>query len=64
MPWTLFQFEFLIIWRMSALEKWQLAEKFSFSKVNCDGNTLSSAKKKKKKEKINNVLAKNFALVN
>ena len=32
---------------MSFLEKWQLANKFSASKVDCDGNIHLSAKKKK-----------------
>ena len=39
-PWALFESRFLIIWRMSFLEKWQLANEFSVSKVNCDGNTF------------------------
>ena len=43
-PWA-FHSGFLIIWRMSFLEKWQLANTFSVTKVNCDGNTLLSAKK-------------------
>ena len=42
-----FESEFLIIWGMSFLEKWQL-EKFSVNKVDCDGNILLSAKKKLK----------------
>ena len=46
-PWALFQSGFLIIWRISFLEKWQLANKFSVSKVNCDGNTLPSVCKKR-----------------
>ena len=46
MPWALFESEFLIIWRMSFLEKWQLANKLSISKVDCDGNTLLSTKKR------------------
>ena len=47
------------------LEKWQLANEFSVSKVNCDGNTLLPAKKEWKISfKINNALVKNFALVN
>ena len=29
------------------MEKWQLANKFSVSKVNCDGNTLPSVCKKR-----------------
>ena len=33
MLWALFEPEFLIIWRMSFLEKQQLANKFSISKV-------------------------------
>ena len=42
---------------------------FLVSKVNCDGNTLFSAKKKRVEDftflkKINNVLVENFALVN
>ena len=45
---TLFESEFLIIWTMYFLEKWQLANKFFASKVNCDGNTLLSAKKELK----------------
>ena len=52
---------------MSFLEKWQLANKFSVSKVDCDGNTLLFAKKELKISlffKINNVFVKNFALVN
>ena len=31
---------------MHFLEKWQLANKFFVRKVNCDGNTLLSAKKR------------------
>ena len=31
---------FLIIWTMSFLEKWQLANEFSVSKVNCDDYPL------------------------
>ena len=50
------------------MEKWELANKFSVSKVDCDGNTLLSACKELKislfEKKINNVLVKNFALVN
>ena len=38
MPWALFEPEFLIIWRMSFLEKWHLANKFPVSKVDYDGN--------------------------
>ena len=38
--WVLFESKFLIIWRMSSLEKWQLAHEFSVSKVNCVSNTL------------------------
>ena len=34
--------------RMSFLEKWQLANEFSVCKVNCDGNTLLSAKQELK----------------
>ena len=54
---------------MSFLEKWQLANKFSASKVECDGNTLLSAKKELKfslfkKNQQCTVLAKIFALVN
>ena len=30
----------LIIWSMSPLEKWQLANEFSISIVNCDGNAF------------------------
>ena len=33
---------------MSLLEKWQLTNKFSLSKVDCDGKTLLSAKKELK----------------
>ena len=47
------------------LEKWQLANKFSDSKVGCDGNTLLPAKKELKNSLffflIKNVLPKNFA---
>ena len=49
------------------LEKWQLANKFSDSKVGCDGNTLLPAKKELKNSPffffflIKNVLPKNFA---
>ena len=46
MSWALFESEFLIIWRMPFLEKWQLANKFSVSKVDCDSNTLLSANKR------------------
>ena len=50
------------------LGKRQLANKFSASKVDCDGNTLLSAKIELKFSlfflKINNVLVKTFALVN
>ena len=45
MSWALFESEFLTIWRMSFLEKWQLANKFFVSEVDCNGNTLLSAKK-------------------
>ena len=31
-----------IIWRMSFLEKWQLVNECSVSKVNCGSNTLKS----------------------
>ena len=48
MEWALFESEFLIIWRISFLEKWQLADKFSVSKFDCDGNTLLFAKKELK----------------
>ena len=49
------------------MEKWQLANKFSDSKVGCDGNTLLPAKKELKNSLffffflIKNVLPKNFA---
>ena len=43
-PWALFESGFLIIWRMSFLEKWQLSN-FFVSKINCDSNTHLSAKK-------------------
>ena len=53
------------------LKKWQLAKEFSVCKVNCDGNTLSSSAKKKKRVedftiflKSTMYLLKNFALVN
>ena len=39
-PWALFEFRFLIIWRMSFLEKLHLDNEFSVSKGNCDSNTL------------------------
>ena len=45
MPSPIFESEFLIIWPMSLLEKWELANKFSVRKVDCDGNTLLSTKK-------------------
>ena len=45
MSWALFESEFLIIWRMSFLENWQLGNKFSVSKVDCDRNTLLLGKK-------------------
>ena len=68
MPSALFKSEFLIIWRMFFLEKRQLANKFPVSKVNSDVNTLLSAKKEMEISlsflKINNLLVKNFALVN
>ena len=48
MPWALFESEFLIIWRIYFLEKWQLANEFSVSKVSCDLYTLLSAKKQLK----------------
>ena len=44
MPWGFFESELQIIWRVSFLEKWQLANKFSASKVDCDGKTLLSGK--------------------
>ena len=31
---------FLIIWKMLFSGKWQLANEFSVSKVNCDGNAF------------------------
>ena len=37
--------EFLIIWRMSFLEKWHLTNNSSVSKFDCDGKMLLSAKK-------------------
>ena len=50
---------------MSFLEKWQLANEFSVTKGNCDDNALLYAKKEFTIFlKINNVLVKNFALVN
>ena len=48
MSWALLEPEFLIIWRMSFLEKLQLANRFSASKVDCDGNTLLTAKQELK----------------
>ena len=48
MSWALFESEFLIILRMSLLEKWQLANKFCLSKVDYDDNTRLSAKKELK----------------
>ena len=45
MSWGFFDSELLIIWRMSFLEKWQLANKFSVSKFDYDDKTLLSAKK-------------------
>ena len=39
-PCALFESRFLIIRRMSFLEKWQLAHESSVSKVNCGGDTL------------------------
>ena len=39
-PWALLEYGFPIIWRMSFFKKLQLANEFSVSKVNCDGNTL------------------------
>ena len=49
------------------MENWQLANEFSVSKVNCDGNTSLYGKKSwifSYFLKINNVLVKNFALEN
>ena len=37
---------------MPFLEKWQLANKFSVIKVDCDGNTLLSIKKSSHKEEF------------
>ena len=66
MPWTIFEPEFLIIWRISF--KWQLTNEFFVSKANCDGNTLLPSKNRVEGfticSKINNALAKNFAFVN
>ena len=60
--WPLFKYGFPNIWRMSFLGKWQLANEFSVGKVNCDGNTLLSAKKEFKIlfffKKNNNLLVK------
>ena len=36
-PWALFESGFLMLWRMSFLEKWQLANDASVSKICCDG---------------------------
>ena len=65
--WSLFKSRFLIIWRMSYLEKWQLVNEFSVSRVNCGGNTLLLQKKVKDFTlffEINKALVKNFAFVN
>ena len=47
-PWALFKSGSPMICRMSFLEKWQLANEFSVSKVNWDANKLLSAKKELK----------------
>ena len=46
-PWA-FQSGLLIIWRMSFLEKWQWANRFFLSQVNCYGITHFSAQKELK----------------
>lgn len=64
-PWALFESGFLIIWKTFFLEQWQLTNKFSVRKVNCDGNTLLPAKRELTLFfKTNKVLAKNFVVVN
>ena len=45
---SFFDSRFLINWRMSFLEKCQLANEFSVGKVIYNGNTLLSAKKELK----------------
>ena len=41
----LFDSGFLIVWRISFLEKWKLTNEFSIGNDNCDNNTLLPAKK-------------------
>ena len=66
-PWALSESGFLIICRISFLEKWQLTNKFSVSKVNYDDNALLSKNWRVENftsfSKTNNVLIKNFALI-
>ena len=51
-------------WLFGECPFWKNDNKFSVSKVDCDGNTLFSAKKELKislfKKRINNALVKNF----
>ena len=39
-PWALFESRFLITWRISFSEKWELVNEFFVGKINCDSHTL------------------------